>query len=274
MQLIDILQRPPRPDTQIGHKIPWHDPDFSRRMLREHLSQAHDAASRRMAVIEAHVQWIHEALLESKATSILDLGCGPGLYMSRLAQRGHRCLGIDFSPASIAYAQQQAQTMQLDCRYSLDDLRSADYGTGHGLAMQVFGELNVFTPEDARHILQKTHAALADEGLLLLEVHTLDAVRRLGQQPAGWSAAESGLFSDQPHLLLHESFWEEPVAVERYYVIDARSAEVTPYASSTWAYSNEAYRALLEECGFERVAIQSRFSSSDFFFISAHRSAR
>jgi len=41
-------------DDNIWHgayKIPWDDPDFSRRMLAEHLSQEHDMASRR-------VEWI------------------------------------------------------------------------------------------------------------------------------------------------------------------------------------------------------------------------
>lgn len=48
MNLLDIPGRtqPPEPWAE-GDNIPWHDPDFSRRMLNEHLSQEHDAASRR-----------------------------------------------------------------------------------------------------------------------------------------------------------------------------------------------------------------------------------
>ncbi|MCA9368642.1 class I SAM-dependent methyltransferase, partial [Candidatus Kaiserbacteria bacterium] len=61
MQLIDIVRRTdaPRPWAE-GEKIPWDDPAFSRRMLQEHLSQEHDAASRRFAVIDQHVAWIHD----------------------------------------------------------------------------------------------------------------------------------------------------------------------------------------------------------------------
>ncbi|EML7085619.1 SAM-dependent methyltransferase, partial [Klebsiella oxytoca] len=33
-------------------KIPWDEPAFSQRMLENHLSQEHDWASRRLAVIE------------------------------------------------------------------------------------------------------------------------------------------------------------------------------------------------------------------------------
>jgi predicted TPR repeat methyltransferase len=43
-------------------------------------------------------------VLQSEPQRILDLGCGPGLYTQRLASLGHTCVGIDISPASIAYA--------------------------------------------------------------------------------------------------------------------------------------------------------------------------
>ena len=48
MDILQIIQRIPNPRPwSEGEKIPWNEPGFSRRMLREHLSQEHDAASRR-----------------------------------------------------------------------------------------------------------------------------------------------------------------------------------------------------------------------------------
>ena len=84
MNLIDIITRqsPPKPWAE-GEKIPWNDLGFSERMLREHLSQEHDAASRRSAVIDRHVDWIHHTLLTGQPTQLLDLGCGPGLYIRK-----------------------------------------------------------------------------------------------------------------------------------------------------------------------------------------------
>ena len=80
MNLPDLVRRTTVPvPWDEGDNIPWHDPDFSRRMLREHLSQAHDAASRRTETIDQHVAWIHQTLLRDRPTRILDLGCGPGL---------------------------------------------------------------------------------------------------------------------------------------------------------------------------------------------------
>jgi SAM-dependent methyltransferase len=240
-----------------GDNIPWHEPGFSERMLEEHLSQDHDAASRRTETIDAHVGWIHERLLDGRATKVLDLGCGPGLYTSRLAQRGHECVGIDYSPASIAYAVDRARAENLRCRYLGEDIRRAEYGTGFDLVILIFGELNVFRPTDARAILQKANRALAKDGLLLLEPHSFDAVRTIGQQGCHWYSGERGLFSDRPHLCLQEHSWDPAsnTATIRYFIVDATGGEVSSYAQSFQAYSDGEYRSLLVDCGFDGVEL-------------------
>ena len=227
-------------------KIPWDDPDFSRRMLQEHLTQAHDAASRRTSIIEQQVGWIHAQVLANQPSNILDLGCGPGLYTERLARLGHRCTGIDFSPASIDYARQHS-----DCTYLQGDLREADFGSGCDLVLLIFGELNTFTADDAQLILDKAFNALKPGGALLLEPHTYEFVERIGHEPPSWYSAPSGLFSEQPYICLQESFFEAPCAVTRHYVIDAATGRTTTYGSSLRGYTEADYRHLLRR--FEAV---------------------
>ncbi len=257
MNLMGVLQRNPKPEPwSEGEKIPWNEPGFSSRMLSEHLSQDHDWASRRATTIEKHVDWIHQKVLSSQPARILDLGCGPGLYTSRLAKMGHECTGLDFSPASIEYARDYAQKANLHCSYQLEDLRKADFGSGYDLAMFIFGEFNVFTLQDARRILQKAHQALQPKGALLLEVHTFEIIRQIGLQAPSWYSSDSGLFSDQPHLCLQENFWDEErsVATQRYFIVDAQTSQVARYASSMQAYSETQYRNMLEECEFQDIA--------------------
>jgi SAM-dependent methyltransferase len=221
-------------------------------MLKEHLSQAHDAASRRFERIDTHVAWMDAELLGSRPARVLDLGCGPGLYTSCLARLGRACRGIDFRPASVVYARRTAREEGLSCTYVHEDIRRADYGAGYGLAMLIYGEFNVFTPADARLILHKAHAALDEGGLLLLEPAQYEAVRSRGGEGPPWSSAGSGLFSDHPHLWLEEHFWDEEsrTATTRYYIVDAASGEVTAHASTEQAYTDEELRALLAECGY------------------------
>src|SRR5690606_37831023 len=127
--------------------------------------------------IDRQVHWLHTHLLHGTASKILDLGCGPGLYSRRLAALGHTVSGIDFSPASIAYARAQAQGQAID--YTQADIRQADYGSDYDLVMLIYGEFNVFKPDDVRLILRKAHAALKSGGRLLLEPHTYEMVEEI-----------------------------------------------------------------------------------------------
>ncbi len=264
MKLVNLVNRkqPPEPWSE-GEKIPWDDPEFSRRMLDEHLSQAHDAASRRSEKIAAQVDWIQHHLLPAKGARILDLGCGPGLYTSRFAEIGHECIGIDFSPASIKHARSQASSRHLACTYVHGDVRKVDYGVDYDLAMFIFGELNVFRPMDARLILQKIYAALKPGGRLLLEPHTFYGVQKLGQAEASWYSTPSGLFSDRPHVYLQENFWDAEcsAATTRFFIIDAETSEVTPCTMSMQAYQQSDYESLLTSCGFRNIEFQAQFGS-------------
>jgi SAM-dependent methyltransferase len=283
LQLADLgtRQLPPTPWAE-GDNIPWHDPDFSARMLAEHLSQAHDAASRRTATIVRQVAWLHEAILHGKPTKILDLGCGPGLYTSQLAHLGHTCVGIDYSPSSIAYARAEAATAKLPCDYQQADIREADYGAGFDLALLIFGELNVFTTADAKRILAKVHRALAADGVLVLEPHTYDAVQQIGKRAAQWRTAEHGLFGATPYLLLQEHFWDDgsEAATVRYFVVELATGSVIPYAQSLQAYTEEDYRTLLHGCGFSDITFYPALTGSaetdqhDFCAIVARKGPR
>jgi SAM-dependent methyltransferase len=224
-------------------------------MLKEHLTQDHNLASRSFELIDQQVDWIQNTVLEGQTTRILDLGCGPGLYSSRLASLGNTCTGIDFSSASIHFAKESAAASNLPCTYILEDLREAEYGSAFGLAMLLYGEFNVFSSADAALILRKAWHALQTGGLLLLEPQHLEAVRLTGAEQNYWFTSSGGLFSDQPHLYLEEHFWskENSFAVVRYAVIDAKSGKLSLYSSSYQGYTPEQYVRLLEECGFKEV---------------------
>jgi SAM-dependent methyltransferase len=253
MNLQDILNR--NMDLhpwEEGERIPWDDPAFSRRILREHLTQEHDAASRRKAKIKKQVEWIHRHILAGNPTSILDLGCGPGLYAAPFTKLGHSYTGIDFSPACIDYAIENALTNSF---YRLGDIRSAEYGNGYGLAMFIFGALNIVSPEDALFILKKAHAALIPGGVIVIEASTLDAVDQIGNQPSMWYSAQAGLFCEVPHLCLMETFWDEETttATERFYIVDAASGQVTRHAASTVGYTEEELAEMLKQAGFSNI---------------------
>ena len=256
-----------------AYKIPWDDPDFSRRMLAEHLSQEHDLASRKSQMIRKQVQWIRKNICNNAPAKLLDIGCGPGLYIEQFAALDYDCCGIDFSPASIEYAKSHLGDK---ARLIEGDIRSIDFGGGYELAMMVFGEFNVFSPDECRKILKKTFDALSPGGKLLLEAHTFEAVERIGRAPNSWYKSGPdllGLFSDDPHICLTENRWldKQQTALQIFHILDATDGSVKSYRSTTKAWTNDQYRQLLTEAGFADITFHSDWpiQSQDFLLLEA-----
>lgn len=255
MRSSSLLFNPNQQAWQGLNRLPWHDAAFSERMLREHLSQAHDQASRRFEIIDRHVQHLAELFRTLAAQKILDLGCGPGFYSERLTKIGFDCYGIDISPAAIHYAKNQARAQDLNCTYKQADLLEGHYGTGFDAAFFIFGELNAFSPKDALSILKAAFIALKPTGVLVLEVHTQDFVKSLVKPLKTWSRSSMGLFSDAPYLLLHESYWddEQEAVIEYFHVLRESETQLETYVTSLQSYSQKAYEVLLAEAGFTRL---------------------
>jgi len=245
------------------YKIPWDGPEFSRRMLAEHLMQDHDMASRRFEWIDRQVEWIHRRLLAGRTANILDLGCGPGFYSHRLAALGHRCRGIDFGPASIEYARQHNRDPSR-CEFVLGDIRRVAFGGPYDLAMILFGEMNVFSPTEIRAILRRVHASLLpDRGTLILEIQTPEAVERTGRGDESDEHFRSGLFSDRPYRCRTQCEWipEQHVTIQTFTISDDTGAAQV-YRNTTKAWSLEDLDALLRNAGFDRVFHQDDWPSN------------
>lgn len=255
LSLSDIVARtsPPEPWSE-GDNIPWNDPDFSERMLHEHLTQDHDLASRRAAQIDAQVTRIL-GLIAPPPGRVLDLACGPGLYLTRLAQAGYRGVGVDFSPASIRHARAQAHSRGYELEFRLEDLRTARFGAGYDTALLLYGQFNVFPRDEIRSIIARVFEGLNPGGLLIVEPQTYEQVARSGQAAPSWDSHRTGLFSADPHVLLTERFWDPDVrtSTERFYVIDAATGSVTRHALSNEAYTTDELDALFGDAGFQQI---------------------
>lgn len=228
-------------------KIPWDEPAFSQRMLENHLSQDHDWASRRLTVIEQQVTWITRQL--PAGARILDLGCGPGFYTRLLAERGFHCTGVDFSPASITWARQQAQAANLNIDYIQQDIRTYHPTEPFDFIMMTFGELNVFSAADAQSLISHCAQWLQPDGKLLVEVHTFDEVKRQGSHT--WLVGET--FAGKLFALLAEkastsegialSKRNNPMDIPRIFTISESEHRIhNPFTAEKYATLGHALR--------------------------------
>jgi SAM-dependent methyltransferase len=251
---------PPAPWAE-GDNIPWNEPAFSERMLVEHLTQDHDLASRITDTIDAQVSWIHSSVLHERPSRVLDLACGPGLYLNRFGERGHSGVGIDFSPASIRYATHEVSDRDLDIDYVEGDIRETDFGSGFDLVLLLYGQINVFQRHEAANIVRRATLALNPEGALIIEPQTFGHVKATGRAEPSWTSHQTGLFSPEPHLLLTEAYWDDTQrnTTQRFHVIDGRDCGVSLYAMTSEAYTDEEIGFLLAESGLGAVHIAEAF---------------
>jgi hypothetical protein len=100
---------------------------------------------------------------------------------------------------------------------------------------------------------------------LLLELQSAQLIRKEGEKPPSWYAARSGLFSEEPHLVLQESFWhaDSRSSTTRFLVIDAGTAAVSRYALSNEAYTTEELETALRVAGFDHVEHHTSMGSTD-----------
>lgn len=258
MKIADIIGRlSPAPPWDYGDKIPWNDPEISQRTLANHLSQNHDWGSRRQDLIDRHIRVI-SSHLPPKAR-VLDLACGPGFYTQALAHLGHSCLGVDFSPACIDYARQKASEEGLAIDYELADIRDFDSQELFDCVSFVFGEFNVFSPDQAKNLAEKAARLTKNGGLFIVEVQSFKSIKEGGQLPAHWwsSGPGEGVLSIRPHVCLQENFWDEKrsASTTRYFIIDAETQSIKMYCSSLQGYQPQEYQDLFHSCGFKEAKL-------------------
>jgi SAM-dependent methyltransferase len=190
-------------------ELDWGRPEYARRLLREHLDQSHDGASRRRTVIAAQVRRLRR-LLPAPPSRILDAGCGPGLYAVPLAAAGHAVTGVDVSAAALRHGRRLAREVQLlgKVRFVKGDLRDAPLPAGgFDAALLVYFVLEAFSRAEQPQVLARIAASLAPRGTLIAEL------RLRPEQPPGridwWDVVPNSLLSDRRHLLLGDAVYDQ-----------------------------------------------------------------
>jgi SAM-dependent methyltransferase len=235
-----------------GELLFWDDPHISKSMLEAHLNPAHDAASRRPETIDREVRHLISSGVLKRGDRVLDLGCGPGLYASRLCENGIKVTGVDISKRSIDYAKKYARENKLDIKYLCSDFFDIDYINEFDAVLQAYGELGTFSDEKRDTLLVKILEALKPEGLLIFDV-TAPSQKPKEEPQNHWYIADGGFWRPGRHLSLeqHFDYPEDNVRVDQYIVVDEKN--ITVYRTWIHNYTLQTIKPVLEKAGFKIV---------------------
>lgn len=212
----------PEPFSVISTAELWTEPHTARQMLAFHLDQVADAASRNHAFVDASADWLADSFVPRPGQTALDLGCGPGLYTTRLARRGVAVTGVDFSATSLAYARAQADELGLSIDYQLADYLHWESERRYDLITMIMCDFCVFSPAQRGAMLDRFARHLAPGGALVFDAYTLAAFARRPEF-ARWSQQPADNFwSAEPCFELHLAcrYDEQQVTLDKYTLLE------------------------------------------------------
>ncbi len=219
-------------------------------MLKAHLNPENDLASRRPETIQKSVDWLIASLGLQAGDSVLDLGCGPGLYSARLAEKGLRVTGVDYSRRSIDYAVEYARQNHLDIEYRYQNYLILEDENQYDATLLIYGDFCPLSPEQRQRLLANIRRALKPGGYFVLDVTTRAHRQRYGNRN-GWYAVETGFWKPGPHLVLEEGFDypEGSIFLDQTIVIE-ESGKVSVYRNWFQDFTRETITRELEAGGF------------------------
>jgi SAM-dependent methyltransferase len=235
----------------------WTDEYTSKQMLEYHLNESIDVSSRNRKFIERSVEWIVSYFQVGSGTAIADFGCGPGLYATRLAERGASVTGIDFSENSLRYAQKIAAEKGLKINYVHANYLDFDTTDRFDLIIMIMCDFCVLSPEQRKKLLSKFSLLLKPGGSVLLDVHSLNYFNQREESATYELNQLNGFWSPEDYYCFVNTFKyeKEKVLLDKYTVIEESRQRVV----YNWfqCYSEDSLRREFEENGFKVEAIYS-----------------
>jgi cyclopropane fatty-acyl-phospholipid synthase-like methyltransferase len=200
----------------------WTDKYTSTQMLSFHLNGNVDISSRKLSFINKSVNWIISQFDIHEGKSIIDFGCGPGLYTERLAKTNATITGIDFSKNSIEYARNRAANEKLNIHYVNQDYLEFNSNNKYDLIIMIFCDYCALSPEQRKVLLEKFKILLKMDGSILLDVYSLNAFNQTKESTAYAVNHENNFWSPEKCYEFLNTFKYDDVKVtlDKYTIIE------------------------------------------------------
>lgn len=216
--LSDFLLRP-APFSVSTTELLWTDPHIAGEMLRFHLDGENDLASRRTTTIDGFVAWL-DRRFPLAGLAVTDLGCGPGLYTSRYAERGAVVTGLDFSANSLAHARRAAEAAGLSIDYRQADYLRDDLPGGQDLVTMIYGDFCAMAPDRRSRLLGKVKAALKPNGVFVFDVFSTGMFDELHEETLFQPRLMNGFWApgDYVGFKTTQLYRDEAIGLDRYLI--------------------------------------------------------
>ena len=242
----------------------WANEHTSKQMLEYHLNESIDVSSRNKRFIERSVQWIVSHFGIDDNTTIADFGCGPGLYTTRLAERGAAVTGIDFSGNSLKYAKRAAEQKDLKINYVHTNYLDFETTFSFDLITMIMCDFCALSPGQRKMMLAKFSSLLNPGGSVLLDVYSLNSFNQKEESATYELNQLNGFWSPRDYYCFVNTFKydKEKIILDKYTIIEESQTRVV----YNWLqyFSKESLTEEFEKNGFQVDDFYSNVSGSTF----------
>jgi len=242
----------------------WTNEHTSAQMLKYHLNEDIDVSSRNARFIDRSVEWIVSHFKLNDGAKVIDFGCGPGLYTSRLARKGLTVTGIDFSQRSIEYAIETAKQESLPVRYHNADYLKFEPDDKYDLITMIMCDYCVLSPEQRKELLGKFRSALSSDGTVLLDVYSIKAFDEREENAIYKKNLLNGFWSPEEYFGFMNTFKyeDEKVVLDKYTIVE--ESRIRTVYNWLQYFTPESLTAEFRESGLEIVEIYADVAGSKF----------
>jgi len=226
----------------------WDDPHISGQMLSLHLNPEVEAASRKRETIDAEAAFIIKETGMDSGKIVLDLGCGPGLYVRKFAETGARVTGLDMSEGSLQYAEANIQPYYSNASFLKMNYLELNMVDAFDVVTLIYYDFCVLSPDEERLLLKAVHNALKKDGLFILDVVT---AKRNIEEKTAVSICEGGFWSPERYMEIYNSYiYTDPLIEGSQYTIIDEAGEIRIIRFYHRHFTLDELSELLAECGF------------------------
>lgn len=259
--LMHDLQRPQK--FEHSHNLYWRDPHIAKHILIGHLDPLNDMASRNFTFINKSVDFIERKARKHDCQSIVDYGCGPGLYAERLAHKGFNMTGIDFSNHSIQYAKRSAKNKGLSITYRDENYLDVTDKDKYDCATLIYCDYGSLPSEQRAKLLNNIWRSLKCDGIFLLDVLTVHKYYNFIEKQNWIRRHDGGMWSPKAHIEFIQNIkYDDYIALEQTTIMTKERVE-THYRWFQF-FTKQMIINELEKAGFTILTVYNDVAGSDY----------
>ncbi len=220
----------------------------------------------------AEWQQFFESRTNSKVKDVLDVGCGTGEFMIRLAQSAYNVIGVDLSEEMLSIAQEKIDLAGVSIPLIAQNMTEIA-GFDVDCVVIFCDALNYLeTKAEVLQTFKRVYDVLRNDGLFLFDVHSISKIAAFIDTPYTSSGEDISYIwesfeGDYPHSVVHELTFFVQEEDGRYLRHEETHKQRT--------FEKKEYEQLLKEAGFTLCEVTADFgeeindSSERLFFVAS-----